>query len=84
MQSQAVVGPFPKGSAAWFVCRSKGLVSDIMVPLRDGAAATEAEFARRGRIKAARRFKAEHGLHPCTKVECEFQLIETPEKSNGR
>lgn len=62
---------------AWFVCRAVGLVGDVLLPLKPGAeAGTDEEIARRGRMKAARRFKAEKCLHPCTKVEVEFQGVE--------
>lgn len=61
---------------AWFVCRAKGIVSDIALPLRaDAFGVPEAEIARRGRMKAARQFKRDAGLHPCTKVAVEFQAV---------
>lgn len=70
-----------KGSEAWFVCRARGIVDDVMLPLRAGAVASDEEIEKRGRMRAARVFKRLHGLHPCTKVEVEFQAVETPEAS---
>lgn len=63
---------------AWFVCRAKGITDDVMLPLKAGMMTTEAEAARQGRMRAARVFKRRHELHPCIKVEVEFQAIETP------
>lgn len=64
-----------KGDGAWFVCRAAGIVDDVTLPLR-AAMTSEVEIAKRGRMRAAREFKRRHGLHPCTKVECEFQGVE--------
>lgn len=56
---------------AWFVCRARGIIGDIMLPLR--AVADDATIAKQGRMLAARRFKRAHGLHACTRVDVEFQ-----------
>lgn len=64
-----------KGDGAWFVCRASGIVDDVTLPLRTGHA-SEAEIAKRGRMRASREFKRRHGLHPCTKVDCEYQGVE--------
>jgi|SRR5690606_40853485 len=66
----------PAGAHAWFVCRAQGIVDDVEIPLR-AKSASEAEIAKRGRMVAARQFKRRHGLHPCTKVDCEFQGVES-------
>lgn len=70
---------------AWFVCRAKGLVGDVLLSIKDGATGTDEEFAEQGRMRAARRFKRDKELHPCTKVEVEFQGIESAatEARNG-
>ena len=68
---------WPAGSEAWFVCRAKSIVDDVMLPIRDQAAG-EANLAKKGRMAAARIFKRRHGLHPCVKVDVEFQAVETP------
>lgn len=72
---------YPDGSSAWFVCRAVGIVDDVMLPLRSGAVGSEEKLARQGRMRAARIFKRRHSLHPCTKVECEFQAVETQQVS---
>jgi hypothetical protein len=72
---------WPNGSGAWFVCRAAGHVTDITVPMKDGVTASEADLAKQGRMKAAQRFKRLHELHPCTKVECEFQGVEQEEQA---
>jgi hypothetical protein len=62
---------------AWFVCRAKGIVDDVELRIRDGIKLPADEvLAKRGRIRAARVFKARHGLHPCTRVEVEFMFVE--------
>jgi hypothetical protein len=63
------------GDVAWFVCRRDKLVDDIFLPLQPGVATTEAEVAKKGRMRAARYFKRWHELHPCTRVDCELQAI---------
>lgn len=68
--------PIPPNSHAWFVCRACGITDDVELPLR-AASASEVEIAKRGRMVAARQFKRRHGLHPCTKVDCEFQGVES-------
>lgn len=64
----------PAAGFAWFVCRAAGITDDVLLPLRRRA--TDAEIAKRGRMAAARVFKRRHDLHPCRKVECEFQGVE--------
>lgn len=61
---------------AWFVCRAAGITDDILLPIRPGVEASDEVLARRGRMIAARKFKRWHGLHPCVKVEVEFQGVE--------
>lgn len=79
MELGTTVRAWPNDSAAWFVCRAAGLVDDMMVPLKNGIEADEASIASATRMAAARLFKRANGLHPCTKVDCEFQAVETPE-----
>lgn len=67
----------PSGSSSWFVCRTSKMVDDILLPIKDGVAASDEVLANKGRIFAAREFKRRHGLHPCTKVEVEFQGVES-------
>lgn len=71
------IAKWPTGSEAWFVCRAKGIVEDVMLPVRDPFA-DEASLAKKGRMVAARVFKRQNGLHPCVKVVSEFQAVETP------
>jgi hypothetical protein len=62
---------------AWFVCRAKGIVDDVDVPLRSSVTLPSDEvLAQRGRMRAARIFKARHDLHPCVRVEVEFMGVE--------
>jgi hypothetical protein len=62
---------------AWFVVRAKGIVDDIDVPLRsDITLPSDEVVAKRGRMRAARIFKARHDLHPCARVEVEFMGVE--------
>lgn len=63
------------GDRAWFVCRHGAIVDDVTLPLQAGRA-TEDEIAKQWRMRAARLFKRRHGLHPCVRVDCEFQAIE--------
>jgi hypothetical protein len=65
------------GMKAWFVCRAGKVADDVELRLRDGIKMPADEaLAKRGRIRAARVFKARHGLHPCTRVEVEFMGVE--------
>ena len=61
---------------AWFVCRARGIVDDVLLPMRAGVEASEESIAHKGRMVAARKFKRAHGLHPCVRVDVEFQGIE--------
>lgn len=61
---------------AWFVCRARGITDDVLLPLRPGVEACDEIIAKRGRMRAARAFKTRHGLHPCTRVDVEFQGVE--------
>lgn len=61
---------------AWFVCRAKGITDDVLLPMRAGVEASDETIARKGRMIAARKFKRSHGLHPCVRVDVEFQGIE--------
>lgn len=61
---------------AWFVCRAKGITDDILLPIKAGVEASDEVLARKGRMRAARKFKRQRGLHPCVKVEVEFQGVE--------
>ena len=61
---------------AWFVCRAAGITDDILLPIRPGVEVSEETLARKGRMRAARKFKRQHGIHPCVKVEVEFQGVE--------
>ncbi len=60
---------------AWFVCRARGIVDDVLLPMRAGVESEET-IARKGRMIAARKFKRAHGLHPCVRVEVEYQGVE--------
>jgi len=60
---------------AWFVCRYGKIADDIALPLKDGVLMDDATLAKQGRMRAARHFKRLHGLHPCTKIETEFQGV---------
>lgn len=62
-------------NVAWFVCRYRNITDDVSVRLVDGTTATEAEIAKKGRMRAARTFKRNHELHPCVKVDVEFQAV---------
>lgn len=68
------------GSTAWFVCRAKGLASDVNLRLK-AVRSSDQQLAAGGRIKAARAFKRMHDLHPCTKVDVEYMFVEGPEVS---
>ena len=68
---------------AWFVCRYRNITDDIALDVRDGAAADDATFAKQGRMRAARQFKRWHMLHPCVKVDVEFQAV-MPKAEYGR
>ena len=62
---------------AWFVCRAKGVVDDVELRIRNGIELPSDEvLAKRGRMRAARIFKARHDLHPCVRVEVEFMGVE--------
>ena len=61
---------------AWCVCRARGIVDAVLLPLRAGVEASEETIARKGRMVAARKFKRTHGLHPCVRVEVEYQGVE--------
>lgn len=60
---------------AWFVCRYRNITDDIAVSLIDGAEVAETVIIKRGRMMAARRFKRLHELHPCVRVDVEFQAV---------
>lgn len=59
---------------AWFVVRHKDITSDVEILTHS---ANEAEVAQCGRMVAARVFKRMHDLHPCTRVDVEFQALLT-------
>lgn len=69
---------FPAGSTAWFVCRAKGIVADVDLRLKL-TRSSDAQLSSEGRAKAARRFKRDHGLHPCTRVDVEYMGVEGPD-----
>lgn len=61
---------------AWFVCRHGKITDDVVLNLAPGALNAGFDvLAKRGRMRAARVFKARHKLHPCVKVDCEFQGV---------
>ena len=60
---------------AWYVCRYRGITDDVALPIRDGADISGVDFTKRGRMTAARQFKRWHELHPCVKVDVEFQMV---------
>lgn len=68
---------------AWYVCRYRDITDDVALPIRDGVDVTAVDFTKQGRMTAARKFKAWHQLHPCTKVDVEFQMV-MPAAEYGR
>lgn len=70
---------------AWFVCRGpRNTVGDVALKLKpEMESADKNEMLRQGRMRAARQFKRDMELHPCTKVEVEFQAVMTREEYNA-
>lgn len=62
---------------AWFVCRGPGkTVGDVALKLKPGLENSDKNaLTRQGRMRAARQFKRDKNLHPCTKVTVEFQAV---------
>ncbi len=71
----------PRNSYAKFACKAQGHEGTVTLLLR-AEEADEDELKRIGHAKASRKFKRNHDLHPCCKVDTKFLGIFTNAQAN--